>query len=82
MLGKKTLYLYIINTKKIYMLIIKIGKNESIERALKRYKRKVRNVKQSQQIRDNRYYTKPSASKRRQKSKAVYLQQKRDNEQD
>lgn len=63
------------------MLIIKIGKNESIERALKRYKNKVRNVKQLQKVREDRYHTKPSASRRRQKSKAIYLQQKRDNEQ-
>lgn len=63
------------------MLIIKIGKNESIERALKRYKNKVRNVKQLQKVREDRYYTKPSSSRRRQKNKAIYLQQKRDNEQ-
>jgi|SaaInl5LU_22_DNA_1037371.scaffolds.fasta_scaffold10458_3 small subunit ribosomal protein S21 len=62
------------------MLIIKLGKNESIERALKRYKRKVRNVKQQQQIRENRYHEKPSSIKRKQKSKAVYLQAKSDRE--
>ena len=60
------------------MLIIKLGKNESIERALKRYKRKVRNVKQQQKIRENRYHEKPSSIKRKQKSKAVYLQAKSD----
>ena len=62
------------------MLIIKLGKNESIERALKRYKRKVRNVIQQQQIRENRYHEKPSSIKRKQKSKAVYLQAKSDRE--
>lgn len=62
------------------MLIIKLEKNESIERALKRYKRKVRNVKQQQQIRENRYHEKPSSIKRKQKSKAVYLQAKSDRE--
>ena len=62
------------------MLIIKLGKNESIERALNRYKRKVRNVKQQQQIRENRYHEKPSSIKRKQKSKAVYLQAKSDRE--
>jgi small subunit ribosomal protein S21 len=62
------------------MLIIKLGKNESIERALKRYKRKVRNVKQQQKIRENRYHEKPSSIKRKQKSKAVYLQAKSDRE--
>tara|TARA_R110000803_G_scaffold48837_2_gene101464 strand:- start:23345 stop:23539 length:195 start_codon:yes stop_codon:yes gene_type:complete len=63
------------------MLIIKIGKNESIEKALKRYKRKVRNVKQQQKIKENRYHEKPSSIKRKQKSKAIYLQQKNDKEQ-
>jgi len=47
---------------------------------LKRYKRKVRNVKQQQQIRENRYHEKPSSIKRKQKSKAVYLQAKSDRE--
>ena len=67
-------------TKKETMLIIKVGKNESIEKVLKRYKRKVRNVKQLQKIRDNRYHEKPSSSKRKQKSKAIYLQQKSNEE--
>jgi len=62
------------------MIIIKAGKNESIERLLKRYKRKIRNVKQLQSIRDRKTYTKPSATKRKQKSKAIYLQQKRNSE--
>ena len=60
------------------MLIIKIGKNESIEKALKR---QVRNVKQQQKIKENRYHEKPSSIKRKQKSKAIYLQQKNDKEQ-
>jgi|SaaInl0LU_22_DNA_1037365.scaffolds.fasta_scaffold04807_3 small subunit ribosomal protein S21 len=60
------------------MLIIKPKKNESIESMLKRYKRKVRNVKQLQSLRDRKQYTKPSATKRREKSKAIYIQKKND----
>lgn len=63
------------------MLIIKVGKNESIERALKRYKRKVSNTKQLRKLRENREHVKPSAKKRKQKAKAVYIQKLRDNEQ-
>lgn len=60
------------------MLIIKPKKNESIESMLKRYKRKVRNVKQLQSLRDRKQHTKPSATKRREKSKAIYIQKKND----
>jgi len=63
------------------MLIIKKGKNESIERMLKRYKRKVSNVKQLRKLRENREYVKPSAKKRKQNAKAAYIQKLRDNEQ-
>ena len=63
------------------MLIIKVGKNESIERALKRYKRKVSNTKQLKKLRERQQYVKPSAQKRRQNAKAVYIQRLRDNEQ-
>ncbi len=62
------------------MLIIEIKEGEKIERALKRYKRKHRNVKVMQQIRDNRYFTKKSIERRRQIQKASYIQSIRDNE--
>lgn len=62
------------------MLIIKKGKNESIERMLKRYKRKVSSTKQLRKLRENREHVKPSAKKRKQNAKAVYIQQLRDQE--
>lgn len=57
------------------MLKIIIREGESIERALKRYKRKHRNVKQMQQIRERREFKKPSEERRETKKKAIYKQQ-------
>ena len=54
------------------MLRIKIGKKENINQAVKRLKRKVRNTGLIKQIRENRYFEKPSAVKRKRKQKAVY----------
>ena len=42
------------------MLRIEIKEGENIERALKRYKRKHRNVKVMQNLRENQFFTKPS----------------------
>lgn len=46
------------------MLIIEVKEGETIERALKRYKRKHRNVQITKQLREKRYYTKPSVRRR------------------
>jgi small subunit ribosomal protein S21 len=54
------------------MLKIKLVPGENIERALKRYRNKVRNTKQLKQIRDNQEFTKKSKEKREQLAKAVY----------
>lgn len=62
------------------MLRIEIKEGENIERALKRYKRKHRNVKVMQNLRDGQYYTKPSVKRRRTIQKAEYIQQLRDQE--
>jgi ribosomal protein S21 len=40
------------------MIIIKVGKNEHIERALKRFKRKFRNVQTIKKLRENQYFEK------------------------
>jgi len=57
---------------KLLMLIIDVKENESIDRALKRYKRKHRDAKVMQQIRQKQHYTKPSIERRKQVLKAVY----------
>ena len=54
------------------MLIINIKEGENIERALKRYKRKVRNIKQLQQIKSNKFFTKKSTRRREEIAKAKY----------
>ena len=62
------------------MLRIEIKEGENIERALKRYKRKHRNVKVMQNLRENQFFTKPSVKNRRQNQKAQYIQRLRDQE--
>ncbi|MGB2528205.1 small ribosomal subunit protein bS21 [Flagellimonas sp. SN16] len=54
------------------MLRIKIVPGENIERALKRYKRKVRNTRQLERIRDNQEFTKKSKMNREKIAKAKY----------
>lgn len=63
-----------------FMLIIKLEKKTNIEKALKQLKSKVIRTKQLRKLRDNKHFTKPSAKKRLQKSKAIYLQQKANKE--
>jgi small subunit ribosomal protein S21 len=62
------------------MIKIEIKEGEKIDRALKRYKKKHRNVKIMQNIRENQFFTKPSVKKRRQVQKASYIQNLRDQE--
>ncbi|MCX7546743.1 30S ribosomal protein S21 [Xanthomarina sp. F1114] len=62
------------------MIKIEIKEGEKIDRALKRYKKKHRNVKIMQNIRENQFFTKPSVKKRRQLQKAAYIQGLRDQE--
>ena len=56
------------------MLIIKVKEGESIERALKRYKRKHRNVKVINEIRGRKEYMKKSVKRRKEIQKAAYVQ--------
>ncbi len=62
------------------MLKIIVKEGESIERALKRYKRKHRNVKVMQNLRENQHFTKKSVKRRKEIQKAEYIQNLRDNE--
>ena len=56
------------------MLIIKLEKGESIERALKRYKRKFNNVGMIKELREREKFTKKSDKRRHELSKAKYIQ--------
>lgn len=58
------------------MLIIEVKESESIDRALKRYKRKVQNVRQIQELRRRKEFTKPSVERRNELMKAVYRNKK------
>ena len=57
------------------MLIVKLKKGDNINKALKRFKQKVRNTKLIKQVRENQYFEKPSAARRRAKKKAVRINQ-------
>jgi small subunit ribosomal protein S21 len=54
------------------MLKIEVKSGESIERALKRYKRKYRNTKRLEQIRNRQEYTKKSVRRRKTIKTAEY----------
>ncbi|NRB64773.1 MAG: 30S ribosomal protein S21 [Saprospiraceae bacterium] len=58
------------------MLIIDVKDGESIDRALKRYKRKYRDTKIMQEIRKRREYKKPSVTRRNEVLKAQYKNEK------
>ena len=62
------------------MLIITVKDNETIDRALKRYKRKYQKVGLLKEIRNRRYFEKPSVTRRTEYLKAVYMEQKKINE--
>lgn len=53
------------------MLIVKLKKGENINKALKRFKNKVRSTKLIRTIRENQYFEKPSQVNRKQKMKAI-----------
>ncbi len=62
-----------------YMLKVNV-KNGNIDKALKLLKRKTRNVKQIVELRDNKEYTKPSEANREKKKKAIYVNKKKNKE--
>lgn len=54
------------------MLLIKIKENESIDQALKRYKKKYKKTKVIEEIRSRSEYVKPSMKRRKEIIKARY----------
>jgi len=54
------------------MLIIEVKSEESIDRALKRYKNKVRNTRILKELRERKEFTKPSVARRKERLKAAY----------
>ena len=62
------------------MLSEEVNGPKDLERAIKRLKKKAMNVGLLRQIRENRYFTKPSVKKRQKKIAAVYRQKKSNEE--
>jgi small subunit ribosomal protein S21 len=60
------------------MLIINVKDNESIEKAIRRFRRKVRQTKLMRELRNKRFYDKPSVERRREVLKAVYRENKKE----
>ena len=54
------------------MLIIPVKEGESIERALKKYKKKFERTGVIRELRHRQKYTKPSVSRRLELEKAIY----------
>ena len=58
------------------MLIIPVKDNESIDRALKKYKRKFDRAGVMKELRRRKHFTKESVKRRTEMLKAVYRQEK------
>ncbi|HKK76264.1 MAG TPA: 30S ribosomal protein S21 [Saprospiraceae bacterium] len=58
------------------MVIINVKEGESIDRALKRYKRRHRDAQVVKELRKRKEFIKPSVRKRNETLKAVYRSQK------
>lgn len=62
------------------MLIINVKENESIDRALKRFKKKFEKTGVLRELRSRTSFTKPSIERREEVLKAKYIQGIRDEE--
>jgi small subunit ribosomal protein S21 len=56
------------------MIIVPVKDGESIEKSLKKFKKKIEKTGMIKQLRERQKFTKPSVVKRMQKIKAVYVQ--------
>lgn len=54
------------------MIIIQIKDNETVDRALKRFKKKFEKTGVMRQLRSRSFFQKPSVTKKKQREKAVY----------
>ena len=62
------------------MIIVQVKDGESIEKALKKFKRKFEKTGVVRELRSRQAFEKPSVSNRKKMMKAVYVQQLRANE--
>lgn len=56
------------------MIIVPVKDGESIEKSLKKFKKKIEKTGMVRELRERQKFTKPSVVKRMQKIKAVYVQ--------
>lgn len=54
------------------MLIINVKDNETIDRALRRYKKKVKDTQLMKQVRTRKHFEKPSVKRRHEVLKAIH----------
>ncbi|MBO2525185.1 MAG: 30S ribosomal protein S21 [Bacteroidales bacterium] len=64
------------------MIVVPVKEGETIERALKKLKRKFEKTGVVRELRARQKFTKPSVLKREQKLKAIYVQQLQSKEAD
>lgn len=57
---------------------VKVRDNESLDRALRRFKRKVQRSGLYSELRKRRYYEKPSAQRKRKREAAIRRQKRRE----
>ncbi|MCB9190725.1 MAG: 30S ribosomal protein S21 [Flavobacteriales bacterium] len=62
------------------MLIIPVKEGESIERSLKKFKRKFEKTGTMRVLRERKQYVKPSVTRRKEVKKAAYVQKLREAE--
>lgn len=60
------------------MIIVPVKEGESIDRALKKLKRKFEKTGVVKEVRERQTYKKPKTIRREQRAKAIYVQQLRD----
>lgn len=56
------------------MIFVEVKENEGLDRALKRFKKKIERVHILRQARARMYYVKPTIRRKMQKLKAIYRQ--------
>ncbi len=62
------------------MLVVKVNPDRGIESALKTFKVKVQRTKMVQELKERSEFVKPSVKRRKEKLKAIYIQNLRNEE--
>lgn len=62
------------------MIVVNVKENESIDKALKRFKKKFEKTGVLREVRSRQHFTKPSVRRRDQIIRASYIQRLRDKE--